>query len=664
MLPIKWAVPGRFARVTGRADGTCDFEDMKRIGDWLYVLGVNTLDEHLSYITIRGARKRDHPQSFSYHEPWWNAYHVSAEYFTRLSAALSSGRQVNRILILEPTTTAWMFNADPALDPRLGQLGASFQELLLSFERNQIEYDIGCEDIMARHGAVVGSKDSAKLRVGQRDYDMVILPPFTENLNGTTVTFLEEFLGKGGTGIVCGAPPMCVDGMATDRVAKLAASAGWKKVEPKALPGLLSGMASDSGFRIVRQADDQGILLHHRRQLKDGELLFLVNSSITNGSRGLIESKLGSVEVWDAHTGLAEPYPFESAGTGIRAEFDLPPSGSLLLFISSAKHKPFKRAETIATAVDTSEPVAIRGVEPNVLVLDFVDITSGGESLTNAYYYKANQFAFRKNGLPRNPWDSAVQFKDEFIRMTFPDESGFEATYRFQLESDAPTNICAVVERADLYSITCNGAPVQPLPGQWWLDKAFGKIDLSAAVKSGENRLVLKAKPFSILNEIEPVFILGDFKLKPGMQGFTVAKGEPLQLGAWNDQGRPFFSAGVSYRQRFHLERSKDRYRVHLPSWLGSVARVTVNGKPAGFIAYPPWECDITRLVKTGDNDIEVTVIGTLKNTLGPHHNGPGLGSAWPGMFQKGPESGTPPGNQYSNVGYGLFKPFILQRVK
>jgi len=45
------------------------FEDMKRIGDWLVVLGVNTLDEHLSYITIRGTRKRDHPQSFSYHEP-------------------------------------------------------------------------------------------------------------------------------------------------------------------------------------------------------------------------------------------------------------------------------------------------------------------------------------------------------------------------------------------------------------------------------------------------------------------------------------------------------------------------------------------------------------------------------------------------------------------
>ena len=69
--------------------GPLERQAAKRIADWLFVLGVNTLNEHLSYITIRGARKKDHPQSFSYHEPWWDAYHVRAEYTTRLSAALT-----------------------------------------------------------------------------------------------------------------------------------------------------------------------------------------------------------------------------------------------------------------------------------------------------------------------------------------------------------------------------------------------------------------------------------------------------------------------------------------------------------------------------------------------------------------------------------------------
>lgn len=90
----------------GAAGWELRFEDMKRIGDWLYVLGVNTLNEHLSYVSIRGARKRDHPQSFSYHEPWWDAYHIIVSYFSRLSAALSRGEQANKVLMIEPTTTA------------------------------------------------------------------------------------------------------------------------------------------------------------------------------------------------------------------------------------------------------------------------------------------------------------------------------------------------------------------------------------------------------------------------------------------------------------------------------------------------------------------------------------------------------------------------------
>lgn len=62
-------------------------------------------------------------------------------------------------------------------------------------------------------------------------------------------------------------------------------------------------------------------------------------------------------------------------------------------------------------------------------------------------------------------------------------------------------------------------------------------------------------------------------------------------------------------------------------------------------------------------NEIEVVVIGTLKNTLGPHHGKPGLGRAWPGMFQRGPNPGPPPGADYATVGYGLFEPLVLKQA-
>ncbi len=94
---------------------------MKRIADWLGVLGVNLFDEHLSYVTLRGARKADHPQSFSYHEPWWDSYHVMAQYITRLSAAMSMGQQRNHVLVIEPTTTAWMYQEDSTQSAKLGR---------------------------------------------------------------------------------------------------------------------------------------------------------------------------------------------------------------------------------------------------------------------------------------------------------------------------------------------------------------------------------------------------------------------------------------------------------------------------------------------------------------------------------------------------------------
>jgi hypothetical protein len=102
---------------------------------------------------------------------------------------------------------------------------------------------------------------------------------------------------------------------------------------------------------------------------------------------------------------------------------------------------------------------------------------------------------------------------------------------------------------------------------------------------------------------------------------------------------------------------------VQLGDWYGSVAQVTINGRSAGFIAYQPWEIDVTNVITSGLNRISVAVTGTPKNLLGPHHNDPGLGAAWPNMFHRAPETGPPPGEKYHTVGYGLFEPFVLKQT-
>jgi hypothetical protein len=628
-------------------------EDMKRIGDWLEVLGVNTLNQHLSDVTIRGARKRDYPQSFSYHEPWWEGYHVLAQYFARLSATLSQGEQVNEVLVLEPTTTAWMYQA---ADAKLDELGKSFFDLVMALETAQVEYDIGCEDILARHG----SADSAGLKVGRRHYRTVVLPPMTENLNARTAQLLAAFEQAGGTVLSCGEPPARIDGGLSPAGAALAGSDHWKKVQTAALTKELAA----TGLVITRSEADRGILFHHRRRLDDGELLFLVNTSIQSPSTGAIQSDLKGVEAWDLYTGRTEPQASAAQGQGIRTRFNLPPSGSLLLFLSRKAIRPSQPAAETVEVIQAGQAPEIRRLAPNVLTLDYVEVAAGGETRQGLYFYQANQFAWQKNGLERNPWDSAVQFKDELISRKFAPGSGFEASYRFQVEGDPPANLAIVIERPDLYTITCNGQAVKPAPEAWWLDKAFGKIGLASVARTGENVVTIKASPFTMYHEIEPAYILGDFALKPASHGFVIVPDHPFKLGAdWNSQGNPFYGGGVAYREHFRVGHKTGRYAVALRGWYGSVAKVSVGGRTLGYIDAPPWECDVTKSIRPGENDIEVTVIGTLKNTLGPHHGNPPLGAARPINFQQGPNPGPPAGDSYSTVPYGMAEPFALKHT-
>jgi hypothetical protein len=636
------------------------FEDMKRIGDWLYVLGVNTLDEHLSYITIRGARKRDHPQSFSYHEPWWKAYHVMAQYFARLSLIMSQGEQINRILVVEPTTTAWMYQGDSTPAKRLDEIGNSFQQMLMALERAQVEYDIGCEDIIARHG----STDGATFKVGQRAYSTIVLPPLTENLNLRTMDLLDAYAKAGGAVLCCGQAPSHVDGRPSQRGSEAARSSGWKQIEPDQAPQMLLG-ASKDGFAIERIDDDKGILFHHRRTMDDGEFLLLVNTSIDAPSAGLVRSTKRCIEKWDPATADVSTYTFEQAGAGVRARFELPPCGSLVLFLSDKQQKTAIEPKTTAKIVASQGELEVRPIEDNVLTLDYVDVTAGGQTKKSTYFYQGSQFAFQKNGMDRNPWDSSVQFKDEIISKTFGPDSGFDAAYRFTIEEQVPKQLSIVIERPDLYTITCNGKPVSATKDSWWLDKSFGRIDIAQAARVGENSVTIKASPFTIYHELESAYVLGTFSLREADSGFVIVGDSPpaLRLGSWKQQGYPFYAAGVSYKQTFNVARPAGRYRVELNKWYGSVAEIIVNGTSASHVAYQPWQCDVTNLIKPGANVVEVVVIGTLKNTLGPHHAGTGLGSAWPGMFQKAPETGPPPGKDYHTVDYGLFEPFALKQT-
>lgn len=637
------------------------FEDYKRIGDWLQVLGVNTLNEHISLISMRGARKRDYPPTFSQHSPWMESYHVLVDYFARITAALSQGEQINRCLVLEPTTSAWMHHFTDT--GRLDAIGNGFQSLVTALAKEQLAFDLGSEAVIEEVGAVTEISGLAALQVGKCAYTAIVVPAEMENINRPVLTLLKAYLDMGGKVFSCAPPelPSHLDGSPAEECAAIRGHANWTLV-PTGETAARVNEYLKPGLQVALAEGNQGIVYHHRRQLADGDILFVVNTSNEYPASGRVLALAAGIRKADPETGAITAYPFtEKADAGIESAFTLPPCGSLLLFLDKAPvPADAPPADTANRTPVALGPIQVRRVDDNNLILDYVDVTAGSESASGVFWKKAADISFKQNGLRGNIWDHCVQFRDELIHTEFAPDSGFEARYHFTVEGAVPGNLSVVIERADLYTVTCNGITVTPGADGWWLEPGFPKISIAKAAKVGENEVAIKAAPMTILHEFEAAHLVGDFSLRPAEKGFVVIPATGLGLGPWNTQGLPLYGHRVSYSTTLEIAQPANRYLLSLPSWNGVVAQVLVNGKEAGYIYRQPMECDITSLVNQGSNTVEVIVCGSLRNTLGPHFGEGSVGLTHPGSWNNAPEAGPPPGADYFSIAYGITAPFEI----
>jgi hypothetical protein len=402
--------------------------------------------------------------------------------------------------------------------------------------------------------------------------------------------------------------------------------------------------------------------------LSDGQVLFLVNSDLSGDLTGKL--KIRGSDAIEMNTLTAEIYGYPNAkeGENISCDFSLPPAGSLPLYIPYEKTGDFSipPVKPLLKLVSSSSPLTITRDVENALTIDFCDITVGDETVSDLHTYNAAEKVYKyhdfKNG---NPWNHSVQFKTNIVdRDTFGINTGFTATYHFNLKGNFDYSSCkTVVERPDLWTVTVNGTEVKPEAGKWWLDRAFSVFNIGSLVKQGDNTITLKVSPMSIHAEVEPVYITGDFSVKAADKGWTIeAPVKTLTTGSWKDQGLPFYSWGITYSKEFNIDNPEGRYFVGLTSWKGTIAEVSVNGQPAAVIAFPPYQSDVTGLIKPGINKIDVKVIGSLKNLLGPHHNNPPVGFASPWNWRN--VNSYPAGKDYRMYDYGLMEEFVLLQGK
>jgi hypothetical protein len=271
---------------------------------------------------------------------------------------MSAGEQVNNLLILQPNTTAWMYHTTVKNDPRIYNLSVTFKKFIQIIENEHVEYDLGSEQVMKRFGET----NKKGLQIRNRLYNHIILPPGIRNIETTTLNLLKNYLSAGYTILSLSDSIDYIDGSPNNALKDLAARypVNWIKVNDIQSEHVRQYLTRPDIY--IKQTDkSKGQLFHQRRILDDGQLLFLVNSDLSNAAQADIEIKGRNLSEIDLSTGLSAPVAvFKKAAIAgmINFKISVPPGGSRLFFagndLADLKSPKIKDLKAITTIIKQS----------------------------------------------------------------------------------------------------------------------------------------------------------------------------------------------------------------------------------------------------------------------------------------------------------------------
>jgi len=636
----------------GVAGWDSTFEHYKRVGDWLMVHGIDFMDQHLSLSTIRGARKRDHPQSFSEISAWWPYYKLHGDYLGRVSYMLSRGSPANRLLVLKPTTSGFISTCRYGLTPELQNLRSTYSELMQALADHQIDFDLGDEYLLEWFGKVEGKR----LAVAKTSYDLLVWPVGMVNVRHETLPILTRYLEAGGEVLALSPPADYVDGESSEEVKKLAQhfSSQWHFMD--SLPNLLSGIRSRLEPRIVSDRELPNVGLSERFLENGDRILFIANIGLENVTAKVAVCG-GSLEKWDLVTGATGPVPYELVDSGrLQFPLNLPLGGSEMYLVKQETLIPTLPPKPFVFSALKPDHWQILPDGSNVLVLDYCGLKVAGADFPDINTWGANWIIWQKHGFDRPFWDNAVQFKTRvYDRNHYPADSGFAATFRFQVDDGGVLpGLELVAEVPELYQISLNGQSLSFKESNQWLDPRLRSLSVTKWAKVGGNVVRILGQPFDVRMELENIYLKGNFNVASAEKGFRLISTQPLDLGSWAKQGWPFFSGTVHYQAELTVPQKMTRLRVQLGDWAGSVVAIDLDKKEISVLGWRPYEIEVP--VIPGKHTIGIRVISNPRNLFGPFHNPtkPRM-EAWPKFWAEFPEH-QPPGASYDVLNYGLLQ--------
>ncbi len=259
-----------------------------------------------------------------------------------------------------------------------------------------------------------------------------------------------------------------------------------------------------------------------------------------------------------------------------------------------------------------------------------------------------------------DPWERAVQFRQNIVQRDTFSTGDVWVRYPFIVDNVSETSqLQAIIERPDVWKVFLNDSLLNDWSTDSLLDRRCGLFNLEKRIKPGNNCITLHLEKMSIMAEVAPVILTGNFVLHSAQRGFTLDfSPATMQLGSWAKQGLPMYAWGVAYKTEYVLENLQNHhFYLQMGQWNGTLAQVFVNDQRAGIVLGQSDELELTPFLQEGTNKVEVRVFGSLKNLYGPHYShekgimGPW---SWSGVKEQ------QPGSQYDVLDYGLMEPYTI----
>lgn len=660
-------------------------EGHKALGDWQMALGINLRCQHLVWYTMAGEAKRDYPAAISDQSPWWDVYAKVEDYFARVNVVMTRGTEVRDLLVIHPIESMWLlYRKEWKKDPNVKRLDALLPRVRDMLLQQHLDFDYGCEDIMERHGRITRGVRGPELRIGRAAYRAVLVPPLI-TIRRSTLGLLRRFRDAGGTVVFAGNPAKYVEARPSGEPADLAGKCIRIALAETALTLALAPTCRRVSIRTPNGKEIPSAL-YLLREDNTAFYLFLCNTSHSAAqfkkdqfkdvlARDRIQAcPVAQIVGFADCAGLPQEWhPQDGRTTAARAVRNAAGQWVIKTSLERLASRIFVFPKKPAPSVPAPDPLYreqsvrpftakawdIRLSEPNVLALDRPRYRIGGGAWQPETEILRVDRAVRsvlgispRGGQMVQPWAQ----KPDRAHKTVP----VELVYTIRINT-VPAGIMELaLEHPEWFHISLNGQPLKaPRATGWWTDRSLRKIQFDAArLHSGANELRLLCD-YDAESGLEICYLLGNFGVKvKGAQATITPPVTSLKIGDWVKQGLAFYAGHVTYHTNVKLPRCKDTHVfLRLPAFRGVGARVFVNDRPAGVLAWPPYEADITAFVKSAPRAVKlgIEILGHRRNSHGPLHHA----QKWPAWT--GPTEFITTGDKwredYQLVPCGLMKP-------